>query len=76
LFIITAGSDMAGDLGRRPSGRLLEQLRRRHHAGNQAGALGLGGVHHAAGQDISIALDLPTKRVRRWVPPMPGMTPR
>jgi hypothetical protein len=25
---------------------------------------------------ISMALDLPTKRVRRWVPPEPGMTPR
>ena len=24
---------------------------------------------------ISIAFDLPTKRVRRCVPPMPGMTP-
>ena len=23
-----------------------------------------------------MALDLPTKRVSRWVPPMPGMTPR
>ena len=23
-----------------------------------------------------MALDLPTKRVRRWVPPMPGATPR
>src|SRR4026208_809880 len=24
---------------------------------------------------ISMALDLPTKRVRRWLPPMPGITP-
>ena len=25
---------------------------------------------------ISIAFDLPTSRVSRWVPPRPGMTPR
>ena len=31
--------------------RLVHQARRRHHARDQARALGLGRIHHAAGQD-------------------------
>ena len=38
-------------------------------------AFGLGRIHHAAGEDISIALALPTARVSRCVPPIPGMMP-
>ena len=41
----TAG-DGLGDLH-----RLVHQARRRHHARDQARALGLGRIHHAAGQD-------------------------
>ena len=38
--------DGVGDLH-----RLVHQARQRHHARHQTGALGLGGVHHAAGED-------------------------
>ena len=53
----------------------VHEFVQRHHAADQPGPLGLGGVHHAAGEAMSMALALPTARGRRWVPPAPGMMP-
>ena len=47
---ITDGSDIGGDR-RGNLQRLVEQVLRRHDARDEAGALGLRGIHHAAGQD-------------------------
>jgi hypothetical protein len=73
LAAITRGRE-AADHQRGGQG-FVHQLVQRHHAADQAGALGLGGVHHAAGEAMSMALALPTARGRRCVPPAPGMMP-
>ena len=74
LAIITLGPLKLADRQRRGQ-RLVHQLVRRHDARDQAGALGLGRVHHAAGQHHVHRLGLATARGRRCVPPAPGMMP-
>jgi hypothetical protein len=55
------GCDKLGDLRGRRDG-IVDELRERHDAADQADAFGFGGVHHAGLSEevISIAFDLPT----------------